>query len=313
MVHYATLAPSGHNTQPWRFGIGEDRIAILPDFTRRLPVVDPDDHALYISLGCALENMMIATEHFGFEAEAEYFPPSEEERLLARFKKTDRHEDEKLFEAIPKRQSNRGRYDGRPIPDGDLQKLAEAAERPGVRFMLFTKPGEIEPLIDFVKEGNLKQFNDKAFVEELVSWIRFSRKDADRSMDGLTSAAMGLPWIPSWMGRMIMRYLVTPGSQAKQSEKLIRSSSALMLFAAERDEKSCWVDVGRAFERTALTATSLGISQAHVNMPCEVLEVRRKLREHIELGDSQPMLLLRIGYAEPRPRSLRRPLEDVLI
>ncbi|TIS72529.1 MAG: Tat pathway signal protein, partial [Mesorhizobium sp.] len=59
-VRYATLAANGHNTQPWRFGIAEDRIAILPDFARRTPVVDPDDHHLFASLGCAVENLAIA-------------------------------------------------------------------------------------------------------------------------------------------------------------------------------------------------------------------------------------------------------------
>ena len=59
-VRYATLAPSGHNTQPWRFSIGENRIDIRPDLSRRTPVVDPDDHHLFVSLGCAAENLILA-------------------------------------------------------------------------------------------------------------------------------------------------------------------------------------------------------------------------------------------------------------
>ena len=62
IIHYATLAPSGHNTQPWKFSIKDNSILIYPDYSRRLSVVDPDDHALFISLGCALENLVIAAE-----------------------------------------------------------------------------------------------------------------------------------------------------------------------------------------------------------------------------------------------------------
>ena len=51
LVRYATLAASGHNTQPWRFHLADGRIAILPDFARRTPVVDPEDHHLFVSLG----------------------------------------------------------------------------------------------------------------------------------------------------------------------------------------------------------------------------------------------------------------------
>lgn len=51
LIRYATLAASGHNTQPWRFRAGPNRIDILLDFSRRTPVVDPDDHHLLVSLG----------------------------------------------------------------------------------------------------------------------------------------------------------------------------------------------------------------------------------------------------------------------
>lgn len=65
LVRQAILAPSGHNTQPWRFRIGERRIDILPDLSRRTPVVDPDDHHLFVSLGCAAETLAIAAAAHG--------------------------------------------------------------------------------------------------------------------------------------------------------------------------------------------------------------------------------------------------------
>lgn len=52
LLAYAIKAPSGHNTQPWKFRVEGNTITISPDFSRRLPIVDPDDHALFISLGC---------------------------------------------------------------------------------------------------------------------------------------------------------------------------------------------------------------------------------------------------------------------
>jgi hypothetical protein len=61
-VRYATLAPSGHNTQPWRFSVNEYSIRIFPDFTRSLAVVDLDNRELYIRLCCALENLVIAAK-----------------------------------------------------------------------------------------------------------------------------------------------------------------------------------------------------------------------------------------------------------
>ena len=57
LVRYATLAPSSHNTQCWHFHLQDRALAITPDLSRRCAVVDPDDHHLYVSLGCATENL----------------------------------------------------------------------------------------------------------------------------------------------------------------------------------------------------------------------------------------------------------------
>ncbi len=312
----AAQAPSGHNAQPWKFVAEGQRVRILPDLSRRLPAVDPDDHALFISLGCALENLVVAARGEGYNAEVDdtslvgenseirvHLQPSETE---------DRHED-RLYAAIPERQSTRRTYDGRPIPSADLRRLDDASRRDGTGFHLFTDPGRIEPLIELVEEGNRRQFSDPAFVEELVAWIRFNPREVEGRKDGLTHAVMGLPSIPRWLGRFVMRKLVTPGSQARSAARAIRSSAALMLFTTDRAHPRGWVDLGRSFERVALTATTLDIRQAHMNMPCEVPTLREELRWHLGLGDAHPLLLLRIGYAKPMPRSPRRPLEEVLV
>ncbi len=74
IVRYATLAANGHNTQPWRFRLFDRAIHILPDFTRRTPAVDPDDHHLYASLGCAAENLALAAGARGRPGELRFDP-----------------------------------------------------------------------------------------------------------------------------------------------------------------------------------------------------------------------------------------------
>src|SRR5688572_7238358 len=79
IVHYAIQAPSSHNSQPWKFKIEDDRILIYPDYNRSLEVTDSDHRQLFISLGCALENLVIAARHFNYhpmvrlQAEGEVF------------------------------------------------------------------------------------------------------------------------------------------------------------------------------------------------------------------------------------------------
>jgi len=316
LIYYATLAPSGHNTQPWKFSIEDNVIRIFPDFERRLPVVDPDDYALYISLGCALENLIIAVKQHGMSSTIDYFPPDEKsECLRVTLSPNGGTSDEDLFNAIPFRQSNRSLYDKKEIPEDHIQKLIESSIFDTVFVKTFDpNKQESEPIIDLVKEGNRIQFNDRQFLEELLYWIRFTKKEVNIRKDGLTAEVMGFPFVPRWLGRFILKTFAKPDSEASKSEKQIRSSSLLMLFISKKYDKIHWVDLGRCFERIALTATSLGLAHAHLNMPCEVEPVRKNLSSHLELNhDEQPLLLIRFGYTEERPRSPRRPTEEVIM
>ena len=315
LIRYATLAPSGHNTQPWRFSADDGAIRIYPDFTRRLPVVDPDDHALYISLGCAAENLVIAAAHHGLAATVEPFPADEPaECIRIRLAPGGSSAAGALFGAIPERQSNRRRYNRKPIPAADIDQLLAANTSGTVSLRAFdpTRP-DCEPIIRFVKEGNVAQFKDQAFVDELVSWIRFSPAEVRERQDGLTASALGFPSVPRWLGQWIMTTLVKPDSEASKQAQAIGSSALLLLFVAQQNDKRHWVDVGRSFERVALTATALGVAHAHVNMPCEVQPIRERLALHLGLApDAQPLLLIRLGYAKPLPHAPRRPVELVM-
>ena len=74
LVRYATLAASGHNTQPWKFEVRAETIHILPDPGRRTPVVDPDDHHLFVSLGSAAENLSLAAAARGLPGQIRFNP-----------------------------------------------------------------------------------------------------------------------------------------------------------------------------------------------------------------------------------------------
>jgi hypothetical protein len=313
LVRHAVMAPSGHNTQPWQFAISERTIEIRADFTRRLPVVDPDDHALFISLGAALENLRIAACRRGLEPEVDYFPRAAADSLVVRITGSGRPVENELFHAIPERQSTRSDYDGRTIPSAELRALEEAGAERGVRVRIFTGKPEIEDIVELVMEGNRRQMNDRAFVRELIDWVRFSRSEAETHGDGLIGAAMGMPSVPRWLGEPIMKALLRPGAEASRAAKRIRGSSALVLFVAEKHEREHWVRLGQSFERVALAATLRGIRNAHMNMPCEVPEVREQFRRHLGLTVEEPLLLLRIGYGRQMPRSPRRPTSEVIV
>ena len=74
-----------------------------------------------------------------------------------------------------------------------------------------------------------------------------------------------------------------------------------------------WVRTGQVYERMALTLTSLNIKSAFLNQPIEVAALRGQFQHAIGLGTTLPQLLVRFGYADALPRSVRRPVEQVII
>jgi nitroreductase len=311
IVYYATQAPSSHNTQPWKFLVEDDRILIFPDYTRALTIADADQHELFISLGCALENLMIAARQMNYAPSATIHTEGEiyiEVNLTA----LAQSKDDRLFDQIVVRQTTRNKYNGKPIPENYLEVLRSSAMRDDVKCKFFTDYDEIGTVIELVKEACIRQYSDEAFVDEMLQWVRFNESGAVKTLDGINSASSGKPSVPGWLGKFILGS-TSPKKQADQIEELIRSSSALVFFIGKRNDVKAWINLGRSFERFALTATSLNISHAHINMPCEVPSVRQKLAHLMDLNhDEAPLLLIRIGYSEKMPYSYRRPVEQVV-
>lgn len=310
LVRFATLAPNGHNTQPWRFQIREREIAILPDFARRTPIVDPDDHHIFVGLGAAAENLALACAARGRSGETSFSAAGDGAVMFTFGGKTG--PEPALFDAIAHRQSTRAEYDGRAVLAADLQILAKTAETPGVDLVLITDRPQINRVRDLVLAGNSAQLADPAFVRELQAWIRFSPRQAMRSGDGLFAAASGDPSLPDWLGQGLFARVLKPDTDNAKYARQIRSSAGLAVFASERDDKEHWVHVGRACQRFALQATALGMKHAFINQPIEVVRLRSELASLIGLPGRRPDIVMRFGYGPALPFSVRRPVEAVL-
>jgi hypothetical protein len=314
ILEYATKAPSGHNTQPWKFLIKKDEIQIQPDFNRALPIVDSDNHALYISLGCAVENVVLAAKNYGFSSNIEIAKNNEGADFIAiKLRKDKTVEVDELFNHIDNRQVTRNEYSSSTVPSEDVKILLESTDFEGVHALVFTDSKAISELEPFIIEGSNLQFQNRDFVNELVSWIRFSKKEVEQKRDGIWHASMGMPSAGRMVGNIIMKKFVSAKSEAKRWKKQIKASAGFVLFTAEKNDVEHWVNLGRAFQRFGLTATKLNINHAHVNMPCEEHSVRKKLAAHFNLKNEHPLLLIRFGYSEKMPYSFRRPLHETVI
>ena len=314
IIRNAAKAPSGHNTQPWKFEVNDSQIIIRPNFERKLKVVDADNHALYISLGCALENLILSAKAHSLVPHVILNLNQGKEEILVDLTKSESVEKDVLYDYIDHRQCTRTPYDSKPVAESVLEELKEEVKNDLVDIIFFTDKTKIKELEPFIIDGSNTQFNNKEFIEELVNWIRFNKKDAQRKGDGLWASSLGFPNMPKLVGNLVIKRLVTAKSEVKRWKNLIQKSAGFALFTIKGNSKEDWVRLGQSFQRFGLKATQLELKHAHVNMPCEEIEVRRKLMQHFNIDNGrQALLLTRFGYSETMPYSFRLPLEKVLI
>jgi hypothetical protein len=311
LVRYATLAPSSHNTQCWTFRLHDQAIVIAPDLSRRCPVVDPDDHHLHVSLGCAIENLAHAALAAGLQAETR-FDPAGQGAITVNLEAT-RASATPLFQAISERQCTRGDYDGKPVTNDELRLLQRAGTGQGVQLMLLTERAAMERVLEVVVAANSAQMGDAAFVAELKSWIRFGAAEAQRTGDGLFSGTTGSPVLPRWLGSPLMGLFFTPKSENERYARQIRNSSGIAVFVSEANDMAHWIEVGRCYERFALQATALGLRNAFLNQPVEVGAIRPQFASALGLGSQRPDLVVRFGRGPAMPLSMRRPVQAVLV
>src|ERR1700736_2359585 len=308
LVRFATLAANSHNTQPWKFSIKEDSILIAPDYARRCPIVDPDDHHLFVSLGCATENLTHAAAAAGLKSN----PVFENDVVTISFEKAQ-PSSSPLFEAIPRRQSTRAVYDGKSVSPDDLRLLEQAGIDDGVAVLIMTDRTRMAKVTEYVVRGNTDQMQDEAFMKELKAWLRFSEADAVATMDGLFSRASGNPSLPSWLARPLLNFVYTESGENDKYRAQIDSSAGIAVFSSELNNKIHWVAAGRACERFALQATSLGLKYAFINQPVEVPNIRNELSSYLGLGGRRPDIVVRFGNGPELPKSLRRPPEQLIL
>jgi hypothetical protein len=310
LVRMATLAANGHNTQPWRFRIEGQKVSILPDFTRRTAVVDPDDHHLYVSLGCAAENLVIAGAALGRSATVSIGEGQQSAIDITLAAAAPGPQE--LYRAIPQRQSTRSLYDGQQATGEELALLEAAARQEGVAVQFFTDPADRDAILDLVVTGNSEQMDDPAFVQELVGWLRFSPARAVETGDGLFSACSGNPVLPDWIGRRVFPLVFKKAAENDRYRAQVRSSAGLAVFTGAKADPQHWIRVGRSFQRFALQATALGVRTAHLNQPVEVSAVRAEFARWLGMPEARPDLVIRFGRAPAMPMSLRRPVSAVL-
>jgi Nitroreductase family len=312
-VEQAVLAPSSHNTQPWRFRVEGDTVELHADRSRALPVADPHGRELVVSCGAALLNLELAIAHLGHEPEVTLFPEPSNPDLLARVRlggeRAPDPADDVLFREIAQRRTNRRKFLSRDVPEEVTADLRTAAWGDGVRLVAVREAATRRALAELVGEAHLAQFGDGRFRRELASWVTSNRSTR---ADGIPGYALGYGNLSSRFAPLAVRTLDLGRSQAVKSLRLARSASVLALVLTNGDRPEDWLAAGRALQRVLLTASAAGLAVSLMNQPLEVPLMRAEVGRVVGAAGVL-QVLLRVGYA-PRTRATpRRPASEVIV
>jgi nitroreductase len=316
LLRYAVLAPSSHNTQPWRVELSDAGIAVYADTTRRLPVADPGDREFLMSVGAFLMNLRVAAARFGFDAHVEYrygartggpvafmrlVPPALRARVSTPLAP--------LFPAVVRRRTNRAPFLVTRIPQAVQDELRAVARSSDAGLLLSTDGHLNARVAEIVAQADRLLHADPMFRKELAEWVR---PNWTRRGDGITGAAFGVHGVASALGPWATRRLDLGRRQAQHDRNLCAAAPLLAVIHAE-DTEAHLIESGELLERLWLTLAGAGLSVSFFNMAIEVPDLRLSLKTLLGLP-SWPQLLLRVGYAlEEAAASPRRPVEDIIV
>jgi len=313
LATYAVLAPSVHNTQPWRFCVRDRTLELHVDRRRALPFLDPRDRTLIISCGAALFNLRAAMYYFGCIGNARAFPEPRQPDLLARVTLDGAAAPaagwSSLFHAIAQRVTNRGPFDPREVAPGIVDELRNAARLEGAWLSQFRSSHIRRQVESLIVEGSRIQYGNPNFRRELAGWLRPAGES-----EGIPRYAMGEDDQPDYLTAAVpflLRTLDMSGTAAARYRKLAANAPLLVCLGTARDDPLAWLNAGQALQRVLLTATIYGLQASFLNQPIEVTKLRYRLDALIE-HRGQPQMLLRLGRGARRRHTPRRGFQDGL-
>ena len=147
----ATHAPSMHNSQPWRWRVGPDRLDLYADRGRHRPQTDPDNRGLLLSCGATLHHCTVALAALGWRATAHRLPDPRSPHHLASLTvepQSPSDVDVMLAAAITRRRTDRRTYSSWPVPWGDVALMGARAARSGVMLRQIEQSPQTTPAED---------------------------------------------------------------------------------------------------------------------------------------------------------------------
>lgn len=351
IVYKATLAPSPHNVQGWKFRWDGRKLAVIADENYRIMrELDPQEKEGAIALGAAVENVVLAAAEEGFLAHVTWLPESGPD-LTAAWIAFERlgdtfvlAADRELGTYIERRAINRSKYTSQPISDDQLRALQEIAASEGFDLITVTEQEKIGKFARLAGEAGQFKFSHEPTHRELYHYLRFTAKETAAKRDGLPLEQFNIPpWLARFgkigMNWQVVRWMNMLGYHrvlsSMQEKNLVNSAPAVCMLRSKDGERASFLQGGRVLQRLWLAAAKYGLAVQPHSAVADLTYARQggydasisagwqqridqfpqRLRDIFAVsGEMHVVNLFRLGYPSRTLdwRSQRRPMDHLL-
>jgi nitroreductase len=326
----AVWAPSGDNSQPWKFEVRQDKLYIFNIPDRDNPILNFKQSGSYVAHGGLIENIFIVAPHLGYNTNIKLFPDAQNEDLVASvsFEKTEiKHSP--LFNYIKQRVTNRKPYKNKLLTQEQKNILFENDN------IFFTEEKQKRKIIGSAASTMERVALETPSIHKLFfDGILWDKKENENGKSGLYIKTLELPppirfafkFLKYWAITNIFNKIGFSKLAAKGNAATYAKSSALYAVVMENDTKEDFINAGRISQRAWLNATKFGLSVQPVtgilflarrvlagdtdaflssNIPL-IKNAYEKIKSTFGIQDGTIAMMFRIGYAnKPTARSFR--------
>ncbi len=269
IIEAGCQAPSGSNSQPWRFEVTNNEITIIAEPEKDHPVLNFRNRGTLFAHGALIENIKIAAEHLGYQTNTTLFPDKANLNITATISLTKASaRPTPLYEAIFKRTTNRKPYQPSPLSETQKEEFANIAKQFNpCKLILAEDKQNIKDLAQAASVNEIITLENQKLHNLFTSEIVWSEAEEKQKKSGLYLMTMelaapkraALKLFRSWKLMSLFNRIGVARGIASSNAKTYAKTPTIGAITLPDDDKA-FLTAGGLMQRIWLVATTHGLS-----------------------------------------------------
>ncbi|MFA5777986.1 MAG: hypothetical protein WC870_00620 [Candidatus Paceibacterota bacterium] len=318
-LSFVLLAPSGHNSQPWKFKIKDNIADIFFEKERLVTASDEEGRQTFVALGCLITNFSETVKAYGYTPIIKYNKDlsitNTSSLVQLSFIKESKNIQPNLvvLKSMTDRHTDRNKYNQKEFPDQLLKYISQLSDD---SFLVSTVSDTIKRkiLASYAVDAQIDIMEKFSFRNELSHFIK---NTLSSSKYGMTGNTLCLPLFVSFFAsKLISKINLSKITKKKDFSLLYKSTPSFLFISSKEDTPLAWIKSGELLENIWLESTKHLISCHPLAAIIQNKSFRQKLSEELKT-DFYPNIFIRIGYSKANffkiPSSPRFLVSDLII